>query len=232
MTLGGFCCRPWRGRSAARVAGLPPKPMVAENRTPRIPEPVIVALLRWSLKYIDLFAADIFAARADLSRLEQVTRPRDSAAGRPPLIDRLNIYIGRRCAAGRGIPVSAVDRGGRRKPQSPSTDMPEPAINFHLIALQLGCDKRLLISRPETPQPPGAGHRASRWRDRRHGQHHHGRSGYQLALARAVRRTEHRRRRTGDARQRSSRLARYRYVDALFPAPIANVASGSRGPSG
>jgi len=147
LTLGGFCCRPWRGRPAARVAGLPSRPIVAENRTPRIPEPVIAALLRWSLKYVDLFAADIFAARAELSRLEQVARPPDSAAGRPSLIDRLDVYIGRRCADGRGIPVTAFDRGGRRK-QSQSTGMPEPAINFHLIALQLGCDKRLLISRP------------------------------------------------------------------------------------
>ena len=149
LTLGGFCCRPWRGRSAARVAGLPPRPMVAENRTPRIPGPVIGALLGWSLKYVDLFAADIFAARADLSLLEQVTRPPNSAAGRLSLIDRLDVYIGRRCAEGRGIPVFAFDRRGRRKQQSRSTGMLEhPAINFHLIALQLGCDKGLLISRP------------------------------------------------------------------------------------
>jgi integrase len=147
LTLGGFGCRPWRGRSAARVAGLPPRPMVAENRTPRIPEPVIAALLRWSLKYIDLFAADIFAARVDLNRLEQVAHPPDDAATRPPLIDRLDVYIGRRCADGRGIPISSLDRRGRRT-QSQSTGMLEPAINFHLIGLQLGCDKLLLISRP------------------------------------------------------------------------------------
>jgi integrase len=148
LTLGGFCCRPWRGRSAARVAGLPPRAMVAENRTPRIPEPVIGALLRWSLKYVDLFAIDIFAARAELDRLEQAIHLRDSAEVPAALIDRLDVYIGRRCADGRGIPISAFDRGGRRKPQSQSSGMLEPAINFHLIALQLGCDKRFLISRP------------------------------------------------------------------------------------
>lgn len=142
LTLGGFCCRPWRGRSAARVAGLPSRPMVAENRTPRIPEPVIGALLRWSLKYVDLFAADIFAARADLGRLEQGIPPHDSVA------QQLDSYIGRRCADGRGIPVSAFDRGGRRNPQSQPGSMANPGINLHLIALQLGCDKRLLISRP------------------------------------------------------------------------------------
>jgi integrase len=148
LTLGGFRCRPWRGRPAARVAGLPPRPMVAENRTPRIPEPVIAALLRWSLKYVDLFAADIFAARAELDRLEQAIHQSDSAEVPAALIDRLDVYIGRRCVDGRGIPVTAFDRGGRRKPQNRSTGMLEPAINFHLIALQLGCDKRLLISRP------------------------------------------------------------------------------------
>ncbi|MET4260860.1 hypothetical protein ABIC09_005825 [Bradyrhizobium sp. S3.12.5] len=144
LTLGGFCCRPWRGRSAARVAGLPPRPMASENRTPRIPEPVIGALLRWSLKYVDLFAADIFAARADLGRLEQGVRPHDRVAQSLPLIDQLDSYIGRRCADGRGIPSSAFDRDGRRK----SAGLMVSGINFHLIALQLGCDKRFLVSRP------------------------------------------------------------------------------------
>lgn len=145
LTLGGFSCRPWRGRSAPRVAGLPPRPITAENRTPRIPEPVIGALLRWSLKYIDLFAADIFAARAELDALEQAARHRTSAEATAALLYRLDAYIGRRCADGRGVPVCALDRGGRR---SPSTGMLEPGVNFHLIALQLGCDKRLLIGRP------------------------------------------------------------------------------------
>jgi hypothetical protein len=126
-------------------------------------------LLRWSLKYVDLFAADIFAARAELSRLEQVTHPPDSASLRPSLIDRLDVYIGRRCADGRGIPVTAFDRGGRRKPQNQSTGMLEPAINFHLIALQLGCDKRLLISRSTLRRRLECARRASRRRDRRHG---------------------------------------------------------------
>src|SRR5258708_35220093 len=121
--------------------------MVAENRMPRIREPVIAALLRWSLKYLDLFAADISAARIDLNRLEQVAHPPDDAATRPPLVDRLDVYIGRRCADGRGIPISSLDRRGRRT-QRQSTGMLEPAINFHLIGLQLGCDKRFLVSRP------------------------------------------------------------------------------------
>jgi integrase len=148
LTLGGFSCRPWRGRPAVRVAGLPPQSMGAENSTPRIPEPVIGALLRWSLKYVDLFSADIFAARAELDRLEQAAHHRAGGEATAPLLDRLDAYIGRRCADGRGIPVCVLDRGGRRKPQSHSTRMPEPSINFHLIALQLGCDKRHLISRP------------------------------------------------------------------------------------
>ena len=56
LTLGSFSCRPWRGRPAVKVAGVAPRPLTAENRTPRIPEPVIGAMLRWSLRYIDVFA--------------------------------------------------------------------------------------------------------------------------------------------------------------------------------
>lgn len=134
LTLGGFSCRPWRGRPAVRVAGVMPRPMTAENRTPRIPEAVIGAMLRWSLKYIDVFAEDIFAARAALDRLEQARKEGRGKA----LSDRLDIYIGRRCVEGRGIPVrtSAMSRGV------------EPSINFHLIGLQLGCEARHLTGRP------------------------------------------------------------------------------------
>ncbi|RUV32469.1 hypothetical protein EOA86_02340 [Mesorhizobium sp. M5C.F.Ca.IN.020.32.2.1] len=135
LTLGSFSCRPWRGRPAVRVAGVMPRPMTAENRTPRIPEPVIGAMLRWSLKYIDVFAEDIFAARAALDRLEQA---RKQARNGMALSDRLDIYIGRRCGEGRGIPVRTTTTPGQV----------EPGINFHLIGLQLGCHARHLIGRP------------------------------------------------------------------------------------
>lgn len=135
LTLSNFSCRPWRGRPAVRVAGVVPQPMTAENRTPRIPEPVIGALLRWSLKYIDVFAEDIFAARAELDRLERARRETRNGMA---LSDRLDIYIGRRCVEGFGIPVRTIMMSG---------DV-EPGINFHLIGLQLGCEARHLTGRP------------------------------------------------------------------------------------
>jgi hypothetical protein len=142
LTLGGFSCRPWRGRSAIRIAGLPRPAQSADNRTPRIPEPVIGALLRWSLKYVEHFAADIFAARAEYEALKS---RRNKVEARATLLNRVDAYIGGRCTDGRGIPICAHDRGGRRSDRSPAGD-----INFHLIALQLGCSKRLLIDYPAT----------------------------------------------------------------------------------
>lgn len=131
LTLGSFSCRPWRGRGAALVAGRPHKPITAENRTPRIPEPVIGALLRWSLKYVDLFANDIFAARADFEGLKRA-RSDDPFVG-AELTDRLDLYIGRRCATARGIPVRLTNTGGHSQP------LPMERINFDLIAMQLHC---------------------------------------------------------------------------------------------
>jgi integrase len=145
LTLGGFSCRPWRGRPAVLIAGLSPQPQSADNRTPRIPEPVIAALLRWSLKYIDHFAADIFAARAEYEALEQSACRSSKREATPTLLNRADAYIGRRCAEGRGIPVCVHDRGGRPQAAGNATEV---TINFHLIALQLGCDAHCLIGRP------------------------------------------------------------------------------------
>ncbi len=130
LTLGSFSCRPWRGRSQTQVAGFSRKPIAVENRTPRIPEPVIGALLRWSLKYIDLFASDIFAARDDLESLRRARSDKPLLGG--ALTDKLDLYIGRRCATGRGIPIRLANRGGHSQPP------PQERINFDLIALQLG----------------------------------------------------------------------------------------------
>ncbi|MBN9270891.1 MAG: hypothetical protein J0J15_11740, partial [Mesorhizobium sp.] len=52
LTGGGIGFLPWRGRAAHHVARRPPAP--AENATPRIPEPIIGAMLRWSLKYVEV----------------------------------------------------------------------------------------------------------------------------------------------------------------------------------
>ena len=58
---------PWRGRSAYVVAGVVE---ATENATPRIPEPVLGALLRWALFYVEIAATDILAASEELTALE------------------------------------------------------------------------------------------------------------------------------------------------------------------
>jgi hypothetical protein len=67
LTQGGLACEPWRGRPAVRVAGVVAGN--AENTTPRIPDPVMAELLRWSFKYVDVFSPDILAARQELDAL-------------------------------------------------------------------------------------------------------------------------------------------------------------------
>src|SRR5271170_8218009 len=59
---------PWPGRSPSLVAGY--RFTRGENLTPRIPEQIITPLLTWSLRYVSIFAPDIFAARAELTSLE------------------------------------------------------------------------------------------------------------------------------------------------------------------
>lgn len=137
LTLGGFACRPWRGRAAARIAGCPPR--TGENLTPRIPEPVIGALLRWSLKYIDVFADDILTAAAELDHLER-TRQNARAATRT-VAGKLDGYIRRRRRAGCGVPV-----------WSRRADGAEPDFNFPMIAQQVGCSKTVLYD-PEGFRP-------------------------------------------------------------------------------
>ena len=70
LSGGGLTFAPWRGRSLYVVASAPkPRSKQVENLTPRIPENVIEPLLAWSIKYVKLFAPDIFAARAEWERL-------------------------------------------------------------------------------------------------------------------------------------------------------------------
>lgn len=137
LTLGGFACRPWRGRAAVRIAGCPP--LTGENRTPRIPEPVIGALLRWSLKYIDVFADDILAAAAELEQLER--KRRNARAATRTVAGKVDGYIRRRRRAGRGLPVWSLHPDGA-----------EPDFNFSLIARQVGCSKAHLYD-PEGFRP-------------------------------------------------------------------------------
>ena len=81
LTYGGLPFVPWNGMPAYKVAGCGGRPH--ENTTPRIPEPVIGALLRWSLRYVDLFSADIFAARTEHDALESTFGVRRAGRGIP-----------------------------------------------------------------------------------------------------------------------------------------------------
>jgi hypothetical protein len=133
----GFRFTPWRGRPASQIAGCPP--LARENNTPRIPGPVIAAMLSWSLRYIDVFAPDILAARTALDQLNEHARKIDVhrvRSARPVVAivaERLDEYLGDRRAAGRGIPVWPSDAHVFSKLD------PVP-VNYGLIALHLGCN--------------------------------------------------------------------------------------------
>lgn len=134
LTHGGLSFLPWNGRPAFKIAGCRGHP--AENRTPRIPEAVIGALLRWSLGYIDDFAPDILAARAELDGLEAAACAGNARA--PSLSERISRWIAGRRKAGRGIPVwSAPDQmggicGARARARNPDGIV----LNMQLISLQ------------------------------------------------------------------------------------------------
>ncbi len=141
LTGGGIGFLPWRGRAAHCVAGRPPAP--AENATPRIPEPVIGAMLRWALKYVEVYAPDILAARAELDALEaRCARlmARDARAGRAVAKNyraRVAKWLDVRRAMGRGVPIwERAPNAARRI--DPQTGAELPPYNLHLMRLYAG----------------------------------------------------------------------------------------------
>jgi len=136
LTCGGLPLPPWGGRSLGSVAGSGHRNM--ENRTPRIPEPVMAAMLRWCLKYVNVFATDIFAARAEWDALLAKTGPQWAA--KPSGKARVSAWIDERRQTGRGIPVWDVApkvagmSTGRRLMIACGDDV----VNMQLIALQCG----------------------------------------------------------------------------------------------
>lgn len=91
LTHGGLFFLLWNGRPAYKVAGCGGRP--SENRTPRIPEAVIGAILRWSMHYVDDFAPDILAARAELDGLEAAATARTRTA-RVNIGTRSGLHLG------------------------------------------------------------------------------------------------------------------------------------------
>jgi integrase len=144
MPSGGLELLPWRGRSAFLVAGA--RQTSGENKTPRMPEEVIAPLLRWSLKYITVFSADILTARAELEALQE--RQKALIAGEKRLSesmrrqrrrDRLIAYLEQLRANGRGVPIWMTAHNGAVR-KDPISGANTPPINAHLIHLHIGID--------------------------------------------------------------------------------------------
>lgn len=135
---GGLRFEPWPGQSSASVAGYSFRR--DENRTARIPEPILTPLLNWALKYVQVFSADIFAARAEVSaiahrarrltRKDQTRAPRDLSKLR---LSRLERWLQARGHQGRGVPVWTQPTNGAKR----GSDTP---INWHLLNLVAGVD--------------------------------------------------------------------------------------------
>lgn len=141
---GGLTFAPWRGRSVYDIAGAPHKHRATgENTTPRIPEAVIEPLLAWSIKYVKLFARDIFAARAEWERIQHRARRITAAeAGLPTIFmgrrrrARIRAFINERIQAGRGIPTYTRRVAGRYAWRRSNG---EPLINWILIERMTAC---------------------------------------------------------------------------------------------
>ena len=188
LTCGGLTFVPWNGRSIFSVAGC--RGRTYENVTPRIPEPVIGALLHWSLKYIDVFSVDIFAARAELDALEQRYAIRPRHAGKGSVVTKMMAWIEQRRQAGRGVPVwnapssigglcDAIVRSGTpewRRSQHPAHCSPERSPHHEHDPERGG-----------VREPAGGGRNIGR-RAGRHGYSHFDRPRHRSAMARAVRR--------------------------------------------
>ncbi|WP_095084958.1 hypothetical protein [Mesorhizobium sophorae] len=152
LTGGGIGLLPWRGRAAHRVAGRPPAP--AENATPRIPEPIIGAMLRWALKYVEVYASNILAARAELDALEARgarLMARDARTGRAVAKTyraRVAKWLDARRAAGRGVPIwERAPNAARRI--NPLTGEELPPYNLYLMRLHAGAPESGRVSQSE-----------------------------------------------------------------------------------
>lgn len=140
----GLAFEPFKGRPIGSIVGF--KSRRNENGTPRIPEDIVSALLRWSLKYVSLYSGDIFAARTELDHLhERRLQLMDADAQRPHSTvlrlrrQRVVRFLKKRVKQGRGAPVWANPRNDVRR-IDPATGNKIPTINWHLICLHAGVD--------------------------------------------------------------------------------------------
>jgi len=140
---GGLKFEPWPGQSAASLAGYNSR--IYENRTARIPEAILTPLLGWASKYVQEFSRDIFAARAELSKIEQQVEQyakadRDLSRKQLSAIRKARIksWLAERAREGRGIPVWAQSINSASRDKGLGTP-----INWRLLNLVAGVDTKL-----------------------------------------------------------------------------------------
>jgi integrase len=107
---------------------------------------VISPLLKWSLKYIVVFAGDILAARAELEALQGrqqaligEDRRLSEARRRQRRRERLIAYLDLRRSQGRGVPIWTTAYNGVTRKDA-VTGAETPPVNAHLIHLHAGID--------------------------------------------------------------------------------------------
>ncbi len=176
LPSGGLAFEPWGGRAPAEVAGYRHS---RENRTPRIPEPVMAPLLACSLRYVTTYAADILAARAELDRLEahrDALIAADAGLGvharRVRHRERLAVFFDLRRREGRGVPIWTTAHNGAVR-RGPSSGAVTPPINAHLLHLHVGIDAvaepamhiQLTTGAPALSKrrPPSSASRSAAW---------------------------------------------------------------------
>lgn len=135
---------PWPGRTRSQVAGY--RFTHGENRTPRMPEEIIAPLLKWSLKYVTVFASDIFAARVELTRLERRQSALIAEDLRLTLDERrsrrrarLWAYLEERRLQGRGVPIWTTAHNGVWRTDAVNGEL-TPPINWLLLHQLAGVD--------------------------------------------------------------------------------------------
>jgi hypothetical protein len=141
------------------------------------------------MRYVDVYAPDILAAREELDRLQahfaQILEEDARQDRHERYRYRLRAWLGARQAEGRGVPL------WERRPNT-TRGIPDPAegdaYNFRLMCLQIGCPRTGNLSR-STATVRMLEQMASRDgnRGRRHGYPDQPRPRYRFALARAFR---------------------------------------------
>jgi len=137
LTCGGITFTPWRGRPVYRATGQGARS--SENRTARIPEPVIGAMLRWALKYLEHFSDDIFSARAETDALNVRFATRSRGRQMRPTV-MLASWIDKRRKEGRGIPIweKPLSIGGVTGRLSRDGKFDGNVINLKFVTMQCG----------------------------------------------------------------------------------------------